>query len=809
MNKYICIHGHFYQPPRENPWLEKIEVQDSAYPYRDWNERITAESYAPNTASRIMAEDRKITDIVNNYAHMSFNFGPTLLSWMQTFSPDVYAAVLEADKESMKYFSGHGSAIAQVYNHIIMPLANTNDKRTQVIWGKADFVHRFKREPEAMWLAETAVDNETLEMLAEQGIRYTILAPHQARRVKKIEDPDDAWTDTPDASIDPKMPYLCVLPSGKEIVLFFYDGPVSHDLSFGDMLKSGDNFVNRLMASFREGDDSPQLVHIATDGETYGHHARYGDMALAYCLHTIEAGNLADVTIYGEYLEKFPPTTQVEINEDTSWSCAHGVERWRSDCGCNSGRQGWNQQWRAPLRAALDWLRDTVIPMYEKAAKKYGADPWALRNDYISVILDRSQENVDAFLSRNMKGELSPADRSKLLTLLEIERHALLMYTSCGWFFDEVSGIETVQVILYAARVIQLAKEALGIDLEPEFVKRLKEIPSNIPELGTAARAYELYVKPSVIDFYRVAAHYAISALFDGTEDRHIMYSYEATEESVEKLEAGKWKMVVGKALLKSRIIQDESAISFGFIHMGDHNVIGGVRSYEGDARFEEMKTQMKDAFAKLNVAEVMTGLDAQFGNHSYTIWHLFKDETRKVFLKITESALKDIETSFRQVYQINYPIMQAMRESMMPLPTAYTMAVQYTVNQDLKQMLESEEAIDPDKFRNMDEETKKWNVPLDKEGLSYAAEKRINRLMETLMMMPMNEAVMKELQTTIETLKTLGIDVNLWKAQNMLFYMWHKQFPVMKEKAENDTAVQEWVGAFYKLADDLQIRLE
>jgi alpha-amylase/alpha-mannosidase (GH57 family) len=808
MNKYICIHGHFYQPPRENPWLETIEVQDSAYPYRDWNERITAESYNPNTASRIMAEDRMIIDIINNYAHISFNFGPTLLSWMQDNAPDVYERILEADKESMKYFGGHGSAIAQVYNHIIMPLANDRDKRTQVAWGKADFVHRFKREPEAMWLAETAVDNPTLDLLAEYGMKYAILAPHQAKRIRAIGAKDDAWQETPDASIDPKMPYLCSLPSGRKIVLFFYDGPVSHDLSFGDMLKNGEKFVERLMAAFREDDEAPQLVHIATDGETYGHHARYGDMALAYCLHTIRSKNLAEVTIYGEYLEKFPPTHEVEINENTSWSCMHGVERWRSDCGCNSGRQGWNQKWRAPLREALDWLRDQLIPVYERETRPYTDDPWKLRNEYISVILNRNPENIEKFFAAHIKRNLTAEEKTKLLILLELQRHTLLMYTSCGWFFDEVSGIETVQVMLYAARVMQLAKEAVDMDLEKDFVARLERIPSNIPELGNAARAYQLYVRPSVIDFYRVAAHYAISALFDETHDHDVIYSYAVTDESIEKLEAGKWKMVLGRAFLKSRIIQYEIAISFGFVHLGDHNVVGGVRSYQGEEQFEEMKRQMKEAFAKLNVADVVLGLDDQFGTHSYTIWHLFKDETRRVFLKITEEALKNIETSFRQIFEVNYPIMQAMRDALMPLPSAFTTAVQYTVNHDLKKILESSEMIDTEKLNKLYEEIKKWDVPLDKEGLAYAATKRVNRLMETLSLTPMNEEVINELQTSLETMKRLGVDLNLWKAQNILFYMGRTLLPPMKQKTEENPAAEAWVGTFYRIADDLQVRL-
>ncbi|HKP87794.1 MAG TPA: DUF3536 domain-containing protein, partial [Blastocatellia bacterium] len=397
MNRYVCIHGHFYQPPRENPWLEEVELQDSAYPYHDWNERITAECYAPNAASRILSADKKIVGIVNNYSKISFNFGPTLLSWMQRHTPDVHDAIIEADRESRRNFSGHGSAIAQVYNHMIMPLANARDKRTQVIWGITDFEHRFGRRPEGMWLAETAVDTETLEVLAEQEILFTILAPRQAGRVRRI---GKRWRDVSGSRVDPRMPYLCRLPSGKTINLFFYDGPISQDIAFGGLLASGETFASRLLGTFVADRQEPQLVHIATDGETYGHHHRFGEMALSYCLHHIESNDLAKLTVYGEYLEKFPPTHEVEIIENTSWSCAHGVARWGSNCGCNTGRAGWSQEWRAPLRQALDWLRDELATVYEKTVSEHLRDPWQARNDYLNIILDRGLENVAAFFSR-------------------------------------------------------------------------------------------------------------------------------------------------------------------------------------------------------------------------------------------------------------------------------------------------------------------------------------------------------------------------------------------------------------------------
>src|SRR5271170_3353493 len=486
--RYITIHGHFYQPPRENPWLETVETQDSAAPYHDWNERITAECYAPNGAARIVNRENLIIRIINNYARISFNFGPTLLSWLEENAPRAYRHILEADRRSQLRFGGHGSAMAQVYNHIIMPLASTRDRITQIRWSIADFESRFKRKPEGMWLPETAADSESLELLANHRIRFTILAPSQCARVRPLPDKpkrkavaaaeavDGAktatvipWQETPNASVDTTRPYLVRLKSGRSIAVFFYDGPRSRAIAFDGLLNSGDEFANRLMGGFRteppqaDGKSRAQLVHVATDGESYGHHHRYGEMALSWALKLIEQRGEAKLTNYGEFLKKFPPQYEAQIYEDTSWSCFHGIERWRSDCGCNGGKIGWNQKWRGPLREALDWLRDSIIPLSEKLAQGLFTDFWAARDAYIALVLARSDAahhatapllNADPFLDAQAEHLLDSAERITALKLMEMQRHALLMYTSCGWFFDDISGLETVQIIAYAGRVV-------------------------------------------------------------------------------------------------------------------------------------------------------------------------------------------------------------------------------------------------------------------------------------------------------------------------------------------------------------------
>lgn len=469
MNRFVCIHGHFYQPPRESPWLEEVELQDSAYPYHDWNERIAAECYAPNTASRIVDGENHILDLLNNYSHISFNIGPTLCAWMERHKPNVLAAIVEADRASQKHFGGHGSAIAQVYNHMIMPLATHRDKYTQAYWGIVDFERRFNRYPEGMWLPETAVDLETLEVLTELRIKFTILASRQAKRVRPLNGNAD-WQEC-GAPIDTTVPYLCTLPSGRSIGIFFYDGAISQEMAFGTLLDNGVRFAQRLASAFPDQNTHPQLVSVATDGESYGHHHRHGDMALSYCLHTLQSMEGIRLTNFGEFLSHTEPTHEIEIHENSSWSCVHGVERWRDDCGCNSGRPDWHQKWRRPLREAFDFLRDTLTPRFADEMRLYCSDPWKARNDYSQVVGTRTRPAAEAFIARHALRDLTPDEKSRVLRLCELARHLMLMYTSCGWFFDDISGIEGTQVMQYAARGLQLGQELFGEQLKSSSLR--------------------------------------------------------------------------------------------------------------------------------------------------------------------------------------------------------------------------------------------------------------------------------------------------------------------------------------------------
>jgi len=805
MNRYVCIHGHFYQPPRENPWLEDVELQDSASPFHDWNERITEECYAPNTASRILDAERRIVEIVSNYASMSFNFGPTLLSWMERHAPEVYGAIIEADHHSQNHFSGHGSAMAQVYNHMIMPLANSRDKHTQVIWGIRDFEHRFARKPEGMWLAETSVDLETLDILAAHGIVFTILAPHQARRIRKRD--EDEWYDVSGGTVDPKEPYECRLASGRSISIFFYDGPISRDIAFSDILKSGESLAGRLIGAFSKA-EAPQLVHVATDGESYGHHHRFGDMALAYALHYVETKNLAVITNYGEYLEKHPPAKEVEILENTSWSCAHGIERWKADCGCNSGMHpGWTQAWRAPLREAMNWLRDSLAVIYEREAASYIRHPWQARDDYIRVILDRSPETVETFLSQHLIREVSKKDRVKLLKLLEMQRHAMLMFTSCGWFFDDISGIETVQVMQYASRALQLASEVSGEDLEPDYLAILENAPSNVAEFKNGAEVWEAFVQPATIDLLRAGAHYAVSSLFEEYPETIKAACYTTNSEIYELTEAGIQRLVIGKAKVNSDITGEETTIGFAVLHLGDHNLAGGVREYMGDEPFSLMRQEIQDAFGKSDIPEVIRLMDTHFETHSYSLWHLFKDEQRKVLDQILDSTLKEVAASFRQVYEHHYPVMQVMKEMRIPLPKVFATATELFIGTDIREELRKEE-LDFTRIEKLVEETKRWTLKLDMKSLSFVASERITSIMEEFSKAPEEVEHLQKLQDLFRVLSALPMQLDLWKAQNTYFSIGEDHFQAMQQRAAaGDENATEWIEHFKGLGNYLHVK--
>jgi len=807
---YICIHGHFYQPPRENPWLETVELQGSAHPYHDWNERINAECYAPNAAARILDEEKRIVSIVNNYSKISFNFGPTLLSWLEECDPSTYRAILDADRESAQNYGGHGSALAQAYNHMIMPLANARDKYTQAVWGYRDFERRFGRKPEGMWLPETAVDIATLEVLAALDIKFTVLAPNQAHRVKKVTGRN--WKEV-NSAVDPTMVYRLDLPSKKTIDLFFYDGPISRGVAFEGILDNGQRFAERLLGAFAEDTRAwPELVHIATDGETYGHHHHYGEMALAYALNYIESKQLAELTNYGWYLERHPPTHIAEIYENSSWSCVHGVERWRSNCGCNSGgHPGWNQEWRAPLRAAFDWLRDTVAPLYDEKAKELLKDPWAARDDYIDVILDRSPYNRDQFLARHAARQLNDPEKSRVWKLLELQRHAMLMYTSCGWFFDELSGIETVQVIEYAGRCAQLAEELFGTPQQAAFMERLSAAKSNIPEHGDGGRIYRKFVQPAFVDLRKVGAHYAIRSLFEPYENETDIFCYKVERQAnlnVSAKNSHEHKLAAGLAKFTSKITQESAVLGFAAIDSGDYNPIGGVLKANNPEAYEAASKTLQEALSK--DSDLGRVLQENLDGEACSLSVIFRDEQQRILNGFIESEWAEAEAAFGSLYPNLMSMMRTLAKvgGSLLVPRAFYAAAEFVLNTRLRRAL-AEEKWDPESMKQLLADAAAANVALDVPTLEYTLRMRLEKLADQLHANRGNVGLIEALDAAVGVAKSLPLEVNLWKIQNVCYDLSKTSYLEFKPKAEvGGQTAGPWIQHFRSLAERLSLRV-
>ncbi|MFH1726430.1 MAG: DUF3536 domain-containing protein [Elusimicrobiota bacterium] len=808
MKRCICIHGHYYQPPRENPWLEEVERQESAYPYHDWNERIAAECYGPNAKARILDGENRIVRIVNNYSRTNFDFGPTLLSWLKTEAPAVYAAILEAERESRWRFSGHGSAMAQAYSHSILPLASRRDKRTEVRWGVRDFELRFHARPEGLWLPECAVDIETLDILAAEGVRFTVLAPRQARRVRKIG--SRPWKDVRGERVDPTMPYLVRLPSGRTISVFFYDGPISRAVAFEALLTRGDHFAERLTDAFARTQSDAQLVHIATDGETYGHHQRFGEMALAYALDRIEATPRVGLSNYGEFLEKHPPTHEAKIVERTSWSCAHGVERWRSDCGCSTGAHpGWRQEWRAPLREALEWLRDRLAETFEKGAAGLLADPWAARDGYVDVVADRSRDKAEAFLSRHASRELAEADKVRALKLLEMQRHALFMFTSCGWFFDDVSGIETAQILQYAARALQLGRDLSAEDLEPEFIERLARAKSSAPGKGDGRRVYEQAVKPAIVDMVKLGAHYGVSELFEETPEQARLQGYSVRQRDPRLLRSGPAKLAIGHATIESKVTRETAEVSYSFLHAGDHELKGGARIFRGPDDYEAMLLELTSCFSDGDIPTATALLDKHFEGSTFSLRSLLRDDQRRIIGRILERTLAETEAAYGRIYKQRAELMRVIAELGVPQPKALRAAAEFALNTRIRRALAAREP-DFSKVERLVEEVRGSGVPLDAEGLGYALEPVMERLCDGLRAEPDGIERLDRLDSAARLARVLSPKVDLWKIQNAFYAMLHEVLPGFRDKAgRGDDDAKRWVERFESLGKHLSVRVD
>ena len=815
---HLCIHGHFYQPPRENPWLETIEEQESASPFHDWNERITAECYMPNARSRILDEEGLIQGIVNNYASISFNFGPTLLAWMEQHAPECYRLVLDADRESAQRFSGHGSALAQAYNHMIMPLANARDKRTQVLWGLRDFEHRFRRKPEAMWLPETAAEVATLEVLAEHGVAFTILAPNQAAKARKL--PDGPWQDVSGARIDPTQPYVHRLPSGRSIAVFFYDGPVSRAVAFEGLLHSGPSLAGRVLSILGAPRDGSRLAHIATDGETYGHHHKNGDMALAYALHHVRDAGQARITNYAEYLAQHPPRMEVQVFDNSSWSCAHGVERWRSDCGCRT-RDGWHQRWRGPLRESLDWLRDALAPPFEERARELLRDPWAARDDYVALVLDRRRENVERWFRKHAARSLTEDEKVRALKWMELQRHLMLMYTSCGWFFDEISGLETTQVLMYAGRAIQLAEELLGDTpeaprgtarpaagrFEGPFLERLAKAPSNLPEHRNGRAVYEKFVKPAVVGLRHVGAHYAVSSLFEPYGEETRIGCYRVRREHGQLFSSGHARLALGHVHVTSEITWESQHLSYAVMHLGDHNLHAGVRVHRGAEEFGKLETALTTPFDRGDFAEVVRVVDREFEGATYSLRSLFRDQRRRIANVLLERTLGEVESIFRQVHDRHAPLMRFLTEQGFPVPRPFKANAEFVLNANVRRaLLRTPPEIEL--AHALVEEAKREGIALDSAYLSFRFQRALEGLMARALGAPEDRARLRMVERGVELVEQLPFPVDTRRVQDLFWSVMQERFEAARKDADGNPETAEWVESVRRLGERLRVRV-
>lgn len=643
-------------------------------------------------------------------------------------------------------------------------------------------------------------------MLAANGIRFTVLSPYQAQRVRSIG--GRAWRGADGGRIDPSRAYEARLPGNKSIALFFYDGPISRAVAFERLLDNGVGFANRLFSGLSDSRDWPQLAHIATDGESYGHHHRRGEMALAYAPHHVESIGHAQLTIYGEFLEKHPPTHQVEIIDRTAWSCVHGVGGWERDCGCNTGgRPDWNQGWRGPLRQALDWLRDEVSARFERTGGELFEDPWAARNAYIDVILDRSAENIDAFLGRQARGALPLDARTRAMRLLEMQRHAQLMYTSCAWFFDEISGLETTQVLKYAARVTQLAREVFDDDLEAGLLERLASAPSNIPENGDGGRVYERFARPAAVDLMKVAFHYACSSLFEEYGEEVVIYGYALRSEARDLHVSGPMRLLVGRVHVASRVTGATTVVSYAVMHQGDHNLTGGVREYQGEAAYGALHDQTVSLFQAADIPAMIRFLDEQFSAATYSLRSLFHEQQRRVLRIVLDERLRQAAATHQQLVESQIPLLRVLGGLGIPLPRAFLASVDFVLNSGLRELFEADWP-DLARAQRLLDEARSWTgVELDVEPLRFALGGTLERLLAGVLEAPRDTATIERLTQLVAFARRSELHVDLSRAQN-LYDRARRRERVKVASHGADVDARRWIEQFDALGRELTFRV-
>jgi len=712
-------------------------------------------------------------------------------------APKTYEAILEADAVSQQARSGHGNAIAQAYNHMIMPLASSRDKVTQVIWGIEDFRTRFHRDPEGMWLPETAVDSETLEIMVQNGIRFTILAPRQARRFRSS--PQSPWVSLNPGTIDPARPYLCHLSHGRSIVLFFYDGPISQSVAFERILDSGEAFGNRLLAGFSLQRSWPQIVNIATDGESYGHHHRFGEMALAFAIEKFQENPTVTMTNYAEYLEKHPPTAEAEFIENSSWSCAHGIGRWSRDCGCSvSQRTDWNQKWRVALRAGMDLIRDRVDKIFSERAFSLLADPWGARDAYIKVIL-KDHTNIHWFLRVYGAKPLTDAESVQVLDLLEMQRNRMLMYTSCGWFFDDISGLEAIQVMTYAARAIQLA---LPHDpkLLDDFEAQLASAVSNVKPQLHGDEIFRQRVVPQIADLARVAAHVAIDAGFRDVAIEKRLYCYDIKVIDFARERSGQRILLFGHINVTSCITTETKEFMLALLYLGEVDLRCSVADVPDVAQYESIKRDLLETFYRHSSTQLIRKLDQYFPGQYFSMKDLFAEQRIQIIEATTKAMYEEQAALFEAFYRKSRHLARVIVNHQARLPDTFLAAARFVLNRTLLGELEKiANGFFPDGLESILEETRFWKIDLDISAAEKMIRGRVLSLVRQLEKNPRDEQTAAEIIKFLDLGRNLDITLQLGEAQIV--------FLQIARQIEADPA-HKLPETFIDLADRLAVKL-
>jgi len=819
---YVVIHGHFYQPPRENPFLGTIEVQPSAFPYHDWNERIHEECYKTNTASRVLDSKGKVLDIVNNFQFLSFNIGPTLASWLERKYPETYKKIIEADRVSQVENNGKGNAIAQVYNHVIMPLIPRRDKTTQILWGKKDFIKRFKREPEGIWLPEAAINSETVECLIEQGINFSILSPYQALRIRKI--PDGEWTDARNGNIDTTRTYKVyskrAIPADKSLAVIFYQKDISKAIAFEHLLKNANFLVSKIKEAIPKDFKNSCLINICTDGESYGHHEPFGDMCIAYFFKKEARNQNLIITNYSNFLKISPPEFEVELNfgddsEGTSWSCFHGVKRWKEDCGCSINKiKGWNQKWRTPLKKAVDILADELAKVYEKESSKYIRDPWEARNDYGDIIVNNwSEASISLFFEKHLKDKNDRTSKSKVLKLLESQRYAIQMHTSCAWFFDDIEGIEAIQNLKFAAKACELVKEFTPADFILPFLKELEKAAGNQTKIS-GKNIFLSETNPYFDTLRKIAHQLVVSHVFFGDNSIDELYGYTLKAEEIIFHKKEQYKYILGRVRAESIGLQETTSYLFICIQKDELD----IRDYLIEVKSEKEFLNLKEIFGeilKYSVEKVESQIFKLFKISPLEIKDILPDERGKLLLKIAAQKVAPLRKEITEIFENNLILFNTLLENKITISPAIKASLEYTFSLNLLKetddFLKNPDTNSPKKLKELTETARKLDLNLDtrkiSEKFSLVFENKIFELTETH-----GKDKCISIKSFLGVLKSISLNPSMTNSQNLLFEFLGKKLPglidpfVLKEK---DTDKYELINMILKLAEELNLNTD